>query len=215
MVKSVLSMMRHEMKPSPKHTALFFLLLILAACGGPTPPDAPTMVLATPQPTDATSGDTAESGVLLALGAPEFAVEVSGDVELIMPPGSAIYGGLAAVESVPPRRQLLFFHSDLNGMRQITIEFPPQTQPGTYTFNGGVYGVNRGTMVASFTAFTIGDDPEANVSYAFDRQVSGTLTLTAVEGFASGSFRFTATDSAAEKTVTVAGEFSNIAYVGG
>lgn len=188
-------------------------LLLLAACGGAAPT---ATVPPSPPPTDASSSDSAETGVAaLTVGSPEFSVQISGALEGEMPPGSAIYGGLGTVENIPPRHQLLFFDSDVNGMRQITLEFDPKIKPGTYEFNGGAFGLNGGTIVAAFSTFTVGADPDANTAFDFDQQVSGSLTLSAVGDFASGSFSFTATDSIAQKTITISGEFKNIAFVGG
>lgn len=88
-----------------------------------------------------------------------------------------------------------------NSTDGISLAFPPDTQPGTYTIQDSSHHavVDFSGQYSSFS------------SDAFYLSTKGTLTLTAVGSKFSGQFQFSATHNKdASKTIDVSGSFTDV-----
>ena len=94
----------------------------------------------------------------------------------------------------------------------VWLEFPPDTQPGTYPLEGGSCTSSTGNQMDA--RYTVPGDNAPSYQSA-----NGTLTLTSVSLTSdpptfSGQFQFTAVDrNDASKTIEVSGSFTDVPFI--
>lgn len=164
-------------------------IMLSAACQGAAPSTTviPTATLAT-APLESTTGEN-------------FSLNITGGIELTIPPGMASVGrdiatgeGLALTISSPPEDDNTF---------TFTLFMPDDIQPGDYTLTTG--SASEGEVTAQVTYF-IGENLSMLV---YDSNFQGTLTLTETGEHFSGTL--TASGMAADGTaVNIDGGFTGL-----
>lgn len=181
----------------------FFLLMILTACGDAV--SAPPSI--TPVPENPQGNVTP-----VASGTGEAGIEISGDVDMVIPNRGQALLTMAADDSAYYE---ITFNQGLDVLVVITL--PAGTTPGTYdlTQESAPGEVGADLVVAR----ELGNLSAGAIDY--DENVEGTITITAIGSEAnnpvSGTFRFNATgtyeDEAGNEVtgvVTVSGTFDSL-----
>lgn len=168
-------------------------VLLLAACAA-----APT-----PTPT--------------ALPPGSFSAEISGDVNVTMPPGEARYAYVDEVDIdtfIPAHNELLFFQFSDDKLYQVSIEFGLEAQPGTYPFEGAEVSEDI-SVAAMFSDYETGGEVIERDLIDYSENVTGTLTIDEIGATISGSYEFTAETTTADgetRQITARGTFEDIPY---
>lgn len=170
------------------------LMGMLTACGGENAPNA------------AASTDQRRT-VPVPGTVPTYRVDLSGAVEVSLPPGQVDIIRQPATAAAPEHLRMSFQREDADMYIAVTLDFPVEMSAGTYDLSGGLFGRSEGNHIARvYVAQT-----ESQRQLDFNANIRGTLTVDEAEAVYSGRFEFTAEAfGATTESLQVGGTFTNL-----
>lgn len=204
------------------------LLVILTACqtiNAPSPTEVPfytatppTLAQVAPQLADNNVPFLLEAGQPLALSSlGSFEFTVTGLSSQSYTSGTIVYNYIPRIGNQLARDQIFIASSDAQSSQQLAFEFAPTIERGTYLLTASDTVV-AGIVTAQYSRLAASSDGSTQLA-VYNRNITGTLTLTEVGALISGVFTFRAERELADVSGTpsfealeIVGRFSEVPY---
>ncbi len=230
-------------------TVILMMGLVLMGCGGSdSDGDSPTLETSidtndaaigdtdnqtsdeitdeiTDEADDQTSDETPVDAVSVeGLMGGDFTISVTGDSETTMQEGIIVYTYFDGAGITRETNELLIYEGSIpDEFRQVTIAFPVDLEPGTYPVSD-LFAVmmdeDSDAVVVEYTEFVGAETIMDSLSYSYDQNVDGTVTVDSIGEAISGSFAFTAESiefqddgTQTVRSVSVNGSFNDVPYI--